>query len=81
MLAELIADLQRPRIGVIRRKREMPSPRRLSWSSNLVLERKHSPAIVGTIVTAESTEHAVAKSRQDWDRYLYPEAATVDVFV
>jgi hypothetical protein len=81
MLAELIADLQRPRIGVIRHKREAHPPRRLSWSSDLAPERKRSPAIVGTIVTAESTEDALAKSRQDWDRYLYPEATTVDVFV
>jgi hypothetical protein len=32
-------------------------------------------------VPAESAEAALATSRQDWDRYLDPEATTVDLFV
>jgi hypothetical protein len=81
MLAELIADLQRPRIGVIRQKRDVRSPRRLSWNSIPPAELNHSRAIVGTIVPAESAEAALATSRQDWDRYLDPEGTTVDLFV
>ena len=81
MLAELIADLQRPRIGVIRHKRDARSPRRLSWNSNLPAGLNHSRAIVGTIVPAESAEAALAASRHDWARYLDPETNTVDLFV
>jgi len=79
MLTDLIADLDRPR----------PRPRSIrvkaiATSSTLELRRepetKPSPAIVGTIVPAESAEDALAASRQAWARDLYPGATSLDIF-
>jgi len=76
MLTDLIADLERPRPGSIRVKAT-------ATASTLELRSgpKPSPAIVGTIVHAESAEAVLATSRLDWDRHLDPEATTVDIFV
>jgi hypothetical protein len=77
MLTDLIADLDRPRPGAIRVKA-------ITAASTLELRRgpepKPSPAIVGTIVPAESTEDALAASRHDWARDLYPGATSLDIF-
>jgi hypothetical protein len=79
MLEELIADLARPRIGVTRQKRHANSPR--PWlHPTLPAEPKHSVAIAGTIVSAESAEDALASSRQAWTRNLYPGETSVDIF-
>lgn len=81
MLADLIAHLDRPRIGVIRQKRDTHSPQRLSWNAKAAPDPNESVAIVGTIVTAESAQAALATSRRGWDRYVDPEATAVDLFV
>jgi|SRR5580692_4773353 hypothetical protein len=80
MLAELIADLESPRIGVTRPKRDSHSPRLLSWNTNSPAEPNPSLAIEGTIVPAESAEVALAENRQGWDQYCDPEAAVLDLF-
>jgi hypothetical protein len=77
MLTDLIADLGRPRPGSIRVKA-------IATASTLELRRgpepKPSPAIVGTIVSVESAEDALAASRQAWARDLYPGATSLDIF-
>jgi PilZ domain-containing protein len=77
MLTDLIADLDRPRPGSIRLKA-------IGAASTLELRRgpepKPSPAIVGTIVPAESAQDALAASRQAWTRNLYPGATSLDIF-
>jgi hypothetical protein len=80
MLAELIADLERPRHGVIRHRRpfEAASPLITHKSSPAL---SHSTAIVGTIVPAESADLALTASRQAWLQDRYPGATSVDLFV
>jgi hypothetical protein len=77
MLAELIADLERPRHGVIRNRHLFPAAPPLLTPG---LELNHSAAIVGTIVPAESADLALAASRQAWFRDRYPGATSVDLF-
>src|SRR5580692_5377956 len=63
MLAELIADLERPRHGVIRNRHLFAAaPPLPTHNSGSVLS--HSTAVVGTIVPAESANSALAASRQ-----------------
>jgi hypothetical protein len=77
MLTDLIADLDRPRPGSIRVKA-------IATASTLELQRgpepKPRPAIVGTIVSVECAEDALAASRQAWARDLYPGATSLDIF-
>jgi hypothetical protein len=80
MLAELIADLERPRHGVIRNRHlfaaapPLPTPNSRS-------ELNQSITIVGTIVPAESADFALTASRQAWLQDRYPGATSVDLFV
>jgi hypothetical protein len=76
MLTDLIADLDRPRPGSIRVKA-------IATASTLELRRgpePPSPAIVGTIVPAESAQDPLTASRQAWARDLYPGATSLDIF-
>jgi hypothetical protein len=77
MLTDLIADLDRLRPGIIRVKA-------IAAASTLELQRdpepKARPAIVGTVVSVESAEDALAASRQAWARDLYPGATSLDIF-
>ena len=77
MLAELIADLERPRHGVIRSRRLFAAA---LPTLNPVPELNQSTAIVGTIVPAESADLALAASRQAWLQDRYPGATSVDLF-
>jgi hypothetical protein len=78
MLADLIADLERPRIGVARQERLVERSRQLlRGTSSLQPARKHDDAIVGTIVPAQTA----AAIRSAWDRALRPGATSVDIFI
>ena len=80
MLAELIADLERPRHGVIRNKHLFAAASPLiTHKSSPALS--HSTAIVGTIVPAESADFALTASREAWLNDRYPGATSVDLFV
>jgi hypothetical protein len=70
MLAELIADLERPRHGVIHNRHLFAAAPPLNQST----------AIVGTIVPAESADFALTASRQAWLHDRYPGATSVDLF-
>jgi len=77
MLAELIADLERPRYGVTRNKRTLEAP---STPFRISAGLNRSTAIVGTIVPAESADLALAASRQAWVHHRYPGATSIDLF-
>ena len=89
-LEDLIADLERPRIGVTRRKRDgqsakplLPQPlltQPLLWNPNLSAEPNPGLAITGTVVSAECADAALAESRRALARELYPEDMSVDIF-
>lgn len=76
-LADLIADLERPRFLAARPKRVLEHSRGLLLSKPESVLRK-STAIVGTIVPAEETSPAV--NHHAWVRNLYPGATSVDIF-
>lgn len=76
-LADLIADLERPRFLAARPKRALEHSRGLLLSKPGSVPRK-STAIVGTIVPAEETSPAV--NHHAWVRNLHPEATSVDIF-
>jgi hypothetical protein len=83
MLADLIADLERPRTGVTRQERLVEHSRQLlRGTSSLGSVPDRSVAIVGTIVPPESVEEtAAAANRHAWARALHPGATSVDIFV
>jgi hypothetical protein len=83
MLADLVADLERPRTGVSRRQPLIErSQRLLRGTSGLGSERSGSLAIVGTIVPADFASDALsAGNRHAWMRHLYPGASSLDIFV
>jgi hypothetical protein len=83
MLADLVADLERPRTVTPRRERLLDHSRRLLRSnSGLGSVLNHSTAIVGTIVPAHSAdETSPATDRHAWVRDLHPAATSVDIFV
>jgi hypothetical protein len=78
MLQDLIADLERLRPRVIRRKPIFgaASVLRLHRGSEL----NHGRAVAGNIVIAGRAEDALA-DRQSWDRNVDPEAIALDLFV
>ncbi len=82
-LADLIADLERPRSGTVRQERLIEHSRQLlRGTSSLGSARDGGVAIVGTIVTAQSVEEASAAARRSaWVRALHPGATSVDIFV
>jgi hypothetical protein len=79
MLAELIADLERPRHGVIRNRHLFAAAPPLP-THNSGSELNQNTAIVGTIVPAESADLALTASRQAWLQDRYPGATSVDLF-
>lgn len=82
MLADLIADLERPRTGVTRQERLVAQSRQLlQGTSGLETARDRGVAVVGTIVPAQAAEEAVAANRSAWVRALRPGATSLDIFV
>jgi hypothetical protein len=83
MLADLIADLERPRSGAARQEHLIEHSRQLlRGTSNLGSTLPQSVAIVGTIVPAQSAEEAsAAAKRSAWVRALHPGATSLDIFV
>jgi len=83
MLADLIADLERPRNVATRQERLLEHSRRLLRSKSGLGSVLHdSIAIVGTIMPAQSAEEASpAANRHAWVWDLYPGATSVDIFV
>ncbi len=80
-LAELIADLQRPKTGVIRQENLLEHSRPLLFNrSGPDSVLNNSIAVVGAIVPAESVEEALA-SRRAWAPDEYPGATSVDIFI
>lgn len=81
-LAELIADLERPRTGVAQQERLVERSRQLlRGTSGVKPARDRGVAVVGTIVPAEAAEEAVAANRCAWERALRPGATSLDIFV
>jgi hypothetical protein len=80
MLADLIADLERPRGGqerLVERSRQL-----LRGASGVGSVADGGVAIVGTIVPAQSVEEiSSGANRQAWVRALHPGARSVDIFV
>jgi PilZ domain len=85
MLADLIADLERPRTVGSRQERLVEHSRRLlqgnsglgsGLSSELSSARPNSTAVVGTIMSAHS-----AANRHAWLRDLPPTTNSVNIFV
>jgi hypothetical protein len=82
MLADLIADLERPRTGVARQKRLIERSRQLlRGTPSMQPARKRADAIVGTIVPTQVAEAAAAANRSAWGRALRPGATSLDIFV
>jgi PilZ domain len=90
-LADLIADLERPRLGQYERRLPQPAAwNRLKTSrertnraelGKVSSVSKQSIAIVGTIVPPETTEETMSTIRQAWYRRLHPGATALDIFV
>jgi hypothetical protein len=78
MLADLIADLERPRTGGRQERLVERSRQLLRGTSSLEPALDRGAAIVGTIVPAN--EAAVA-NRVAWGRALRPGATSLDIFV
>jgi PilZ domain len=90
-LAELIADLERPRLAQSARR----SPQPAVWnSSHPGLERTNladlrasalSPnqdaAIMGTVMPPQPTEEDIAAIRRRWLQRLHPGTNSVDIFI
>lgn len=82
MLAELIADLERPQAGVSRQERLVEKSRQLlRGTSNPEPARDCSVVIVGTVVPSQSAEDAAAANRCAWARALRPGSTSLDIFV
>jgi len=79
-LADLVADLERPRTLVGRPQRVLEHSRGLLLSKPESVPRK-STAIVGTIVPAQTAEEtSFGANHHDWVRNLHPGATSVDLF-
>jgi len=91
MLADLIADLERPRTGSTRQERLVEHSRQLlqgdshlgsELSSGLGPARHRGTAIVGTIIPAYSDEEtSSAANHYFWLRDLHRAAPSIDIFV
>jgi len=87
MLAELIADLQRPQTVATRQERLLEHSRRLLRSdpgieSGLNSGMPERIAAVGTIVPAQSVEKPFYDaSRYTWNRDGYPGGTSVNIFI
>jgi hypothetical protein len=90
-LADLVADLERPRPGQYARRPPQPTvwkrletglartnPAELGKATSV---SNHGIAIVGTIVPPETTEETMSAIRQAWYRRLHPGATSLDIFV
>jgi hypothetical protein len=90
-LADLIADLERPRPGQYARRPPQPpvcsrhesglertNPAELGRATSV---SNQGIAIVGTIVPPETTEETMSAIRQAWFRRLHPGATSLDIFV
>jgi hypothetical protein len=86
MLADLIADLERPRTVVPRPRRFPEHPPRLQRilsgpRPELGSTQNHRIALVGTIMLPDSAENtSTAAHRHSWFRDLHPGPASVDIF-
>jgi hypothetical protein len=90
-LADLIADLQRPRPAQFARRPPEPTVwNKLEASlerANPATLREVTPvstdsiAIVGTVMPPQPTEEAMADIRRRWLQRLHPGATSVDVFI
>jgi PilZ domain len=90
-LADLIADLEKPRPGQYARRLPQPAV----WNQLETGQARMNPAglgkatsasnrgvaIVGTIVPPETTEETMSAIRQAWSRRLHPGATSLDIFV
>jgi hypothetical protein len=91
MLADLIADLERPRTGSTRQERLVEHSRRLlqgdshlgsEQNSGLSPARHRGTTIVGAIVPAPSDEEtSCAANHYFWLRDLHRAAPSIDIFV
>ena len=90
-LADLVADLERPRPGQYARRPPQPAvcnrhqsglkrtnPAELGKATSVA---NQGIAIVGTIVPPETTEETMSAIRQAWYRRLHPGATSLDIFV
>jgi PilZ domain len=87
-LAELIADLERPRLAQYLRRPAPPTVWDLpdtglerANSVDLLAATKKSDAIVGTVLPAHPTDEDVAAIRRRWLRRLHPGTTSVDIFI
>jgi hypothetical protein len=82
-LTDLIADLERPRIVVVRKKRPLEHASRFVQSkSGLAPALNDSIAIIETIVpTQPAEETSPVAHRHAWLQAFYPPATSVDIFV
>jgi hypothetical protein len=90
-LADLIADLERPRPSPYARRLPQPVVRNRLESGlertepaelgKATLVSNQGIAIVGTILPPETTEETMSANRQAWFRRLHPGAPSLDIFV
>jgi hypothetical protein len=83
MLADLIADLERPLAGVTRRRSVVESSGRVPGNKSGVGQVLNGDAaIVGTVVAAQTAEErSSAANCQGRVRYFHPRVVSVDIFV